>query len=387
MPNTNHDITREERQAYAALAPQIRQWAEELGFQQLGISDVDLGQHEGYLQQWLDRGYHGDMAWMAAHGHKRSRPAELLPGTARVISVRMDYLPADTNQIKTLKSPEKAYISRYALGRDYHKLIRQRLSKLGQKIEAAVAELSITEPSFGDNVQQRAFVDSAPVMERPLAAKAGLGWVGKHTLVINPKAGSWFFLGELFTNIPLPIEPQPQQDQCGDCKACLQVCPTDAFPEPYTLDARRCISYLTIENKGAIPEEFRQPIGNRVFGCDDCQAICPWNKFAQFTDEQDFHPRQQLDSTDLVDLFNWSEEEFLKRTEGSAIRRIGHEGWLRNLAIGLGNAPSDLRIIDALERRLEHCSPLVAEHVDWALKQQRTPNKKRKRKIKRQEPS
>lgn len=294
-----------------------------------------------------------------------------MPGTLRVISVRMDYLPADTDQIQVLKSPEKAYVSRYALGRDYHKLIRKRLSILAKKIEAAAP-----------GAQQRAFVDSAPVMERPLAEKAGLGWVGKHTLVINAEAGSWFFLGEIMTNLPLPLSQQPQDNQCGDCIACLKVCPTDAFPRPYELDARRCISYLTIENKGPIPEEFREPMGNRVFGCDDCQAICPWNKFARPTQEDDFQPRHGLANSDLLTLFNWNEEQFLSRTEGSAIRRIGYERWLRNLAVGLGNAPSDPNIISALEQRLGTVSDLLDEHLQWALAQQRQPNRRRKRKIK-----
>lgn len=357
------------------LAADIKHWGRELGFQQLGITDINLDEAENRLQEWLAKGYHGSMEWLAAHGNKRSRPAELLPATVRVISVRMDYLPGDTQQIQILKDPTKAYVSRYALGRDYHKLIRKRLSQLAQQIDNALPD---DYPLKGQN---RAFVDSAPVMERPLAEKAGLGWTGKHTLIINNHAGSWFFLGEIFTFIPLPIDTPEQPNQCGECTSCLKVCPTDAFPKPYELDARRCISYLTIENKGAIPEEFREPMGNRVFGCDDCQAICPWNKYAQFTGEKDFLPRHGLADSDLLDLFMWSETEFLARTEGSAIRRIGYEGWLRNIAVGLGNAPSDELIITALKSRRETCSDLVKEHIDWALVQQQNPNRRRKRKI------
>jgi epoxyqueuosine reductase len=256
-------------------------------------------------------------------------------------------------------------------------LIRKRLSILAEKIDAALPE---GHPGKGE-LPQRAFVDSAPVMERPLAEKAGLGWAGKHTLIINSEAGSWFFLGEIFTFLPLPIDQPMQPNQCGECTACLKVCPTDAFPRPYELDARRCISYLTIENKGVIPEEFREPIGNRVFGCDDCQAICPWNKYAQFSKESAFLPRHGLADSDLIDLFMWSEAEFLSNTEGSAIRRIGYEGWLRNLAIGLGNAPSNSRIVQALQSRLNTISAVVDEHILWALTQQQKINYRRKRKI------
>src|SRR5690554_6782236 len=365
---------------FQQLAADIKRWGRELGFQQVGITDIDLGEQEARLQEWLAKGYHGSMAWLAAHGNKRSRPAELLPGTVRAISVRMDYLPGDTAQIKILKDPHKAYISRYALGRDYHKLIRKRLSQLAQKIDAA---LPADHPGKGE-LQNRAFVDSAPVMERALAEKAGLGWAGKHTLIINSTAGSWFFLGEIFTFLPLPVDLPDQPDKCGECTACLKVCPTDAFPRPYELDARRCISYLTIENKGAIPEEFREPMGNRVFGCDDCQAICPWNKYAQFSHESDFVPRHGLADSDLLDLFNWSEAEFLANTEGSAIRRTGYEGWLRNLAVGLGNAPSDPQIIAALTAKRPQVTALVQEHIDWALAQQAKLNHRRKRKIQQQ---
>lgn len=361
------------------LAADIKVWGQELGFQQIGITDIDLTDAEARLKEWLAKGYHGSMAWLTAHDNKRSRPAELLPGTVRVISARMDYLPGDTQQIQILKDPTKAYVSRYALGRDYHKLIRKRLSQLAQKIDDALPE---DYPHKGE-FQNRAFVDSAPVMERPLAEKAGLGWTGKHTLIINSEAGSWFFLGEIFTFLPLPVDKPEQHNQCGECTACLKVCPTDAFTQAYELDARRCISYLTIENKGVIPEEFREPMGNRVFGCDDCQAICPWNKYAQFTHEKDFLPRHGLADSDLVTLFNWTEAEYLNNTEGSAIRRIGYEGWLRNLAVGLGNAPSDDSIISALTDKREECSELVQEHIDWALAQQANPTRRRKRKLRR----
>ena len=362
---------------FAQLTADIKRWGRELGFQQVGITDIDLSHEESRLQDWLAQGYQGTMAWLAAHGNKRSRPAELVPGTVRVISVRMDYLPGDTQQIRILKDPTKAYISRYTLGRDYHKLIRKRLGQLAQRIDAA---LPADFPGKGE-VQNRAFVDSAPVMERPLAEKAGLGWTGKHTLILNSEAGSWFFLGEIFTFLPLPMDQPDQPNRCGDCTACLKVCPTDAFPQPYVLDARRCISYLTIENPGAIPEEFREPMGNRVFGCDDCQAICPWNKYAQPTQETAFLPRHGLADSDLLTLFNWSETEFLTYTEGSAIRRVGYEGWLRNLAVGLGNASSDSQIIAALERKRPQVSVMVQEHIDWALAQQAQPRRRRKRKI------
>jgi epoxyqueuosine reductase len=362
---------------FAQLAADIKRWGRELGFQQVGITDIDLSHEESRLQDWLAQGYQGTMAWLAAHGNKRSRPAELVPGTVRVISVRMNYLPGNTQQIRILKDPTKAYISRYTLGRDYHKLIRKRLGQLAQRIDAA---LPADFPGKGE-VQNRAFVDSAPVMERPLAEKAGLGWTGKHTLILNSEAGSWFFLGEIFTFLPLPVDQPDQPNRCGDCTACLKVCPTDAFPQPYVLDARRCISYLTIENPGAIPEEFREPMGNRVFGCDDCQAICPWNKYAQPTQETAFLPRHGLEDSDLLTLFNWTEAEFLTYTEGSAIRRVGYEGWLRNLAVGLGNAPSDSQIIAALERKRPQVSVMVQEHIDWALAQQAQPLRRRKRKI------
>lgn len=355
------------------LADQICEWAAELGFDQVGIADTDLSEQTANFQTWLAKGYHGTMEWLANHSDKRLNPALLHPKTLRVISVRMNYLPADSHQIAVLKNGEKAYLSRYALGRDYHKLMRKRLATLATKIEQAAHDAFPT---------QRPFVDSAPVLERPLAAKAGLGWVGKHTLVINREAGSWFFLGEIFTNLPLPANTQITPNECGECTACLKVCPTDAFPKPYVLDARRCISYLTIENKGPIPKEFREPMGNRVFGCDDCQAICPWNKYAKATDENDFKPRHQLDNSRLVDLFLWDEATFLAKTEGSPLRRIGYELWLRNLAVGLGNAPASAEIQAALHAQRANATDLVKEHIDWALAQQTAPNRRRKRKIK-----
>lgn len=356
------------------LAQMIPIWGRELGFQEVGISDIDLQEQEGKLKQWLDKGYQGDMQWMGEHGNKRSRPEELLPGTRRVISARMNYLPPSTEPIRVLKDSNKAYVSRYALGRDYHKLIRKRLSLLAKQIEEFI----------GHEHGARAFVDSAPVMERPLAEKAGLGWTGKHTLLIDREVGSWFFLGEIFTNLELPINKKPSEEHCGDCKACLQVCPTDAFPEPYVLDARRCISYLTIEFDGIIPEEFRDPMGNRVFGCDDCQAICPWNKYAHNTVEQDFLPRHKLHDSDLLELFDWTEEEFLQRTAGSPLRRIGFQRWQRNLSIGLANADSNALIIKALEERLPEADAVLSEHFSWAIAQQKQPGRRRKRKIKRQ---
>lgn len=341
-----------------ALTASIREWAAQLGFQQVGITDIDLTEDALRLDAYLAAGYHGEMEYMASHGTMRSRPDELVPGTLRVISVRMDYLPEDTQMAQILAQPEQAYVSRYALGRDYHKLIRKRLQQLAEKISQEIGP-------FG----HRAFVDSAPVLEKPLARKAGLGWVGKNTLILNRKAGSWFFLGELLVDLPLPIDQSNDRDHCGKCTACLQVCPTQAFVGDRVLDARRCISYLTIELKGAIPEDLRPLIGNRVFGCDDCQLVCPWNRFAKPTQEDDFQPRHRLDNSSLVELFMWTEDEFLARTLGSPIRRTGYERWLRNLAVGLGNAPSTIPVLEALKARLEYPSELVREHVRWALQQ------------------
>ncbi len=349
-----------EPQALRTLAECIKTWSRELGFQQVGITDTDLSEHEAKLQEWLAQRYHGDMQYMEAHGSKRSRPAELIAGTLRVISVRLDYLPADSEAVKVLNNPQQAYISRYALGRDYHKLMRKRLASLAQKIEAYSAA----------NHNYRAFVDSAPVLERALAEKAGLGWIGKNTLLLNSKAGSWFFLGEIYTDLPLPIDPPQTSKHCGSCHACLDVCPTNAFVKPWVLDARRCISYLTIESKEPIPLELRPLMGNRVFGCDDCQLVCPWNRFAKATTEKDFTPRHGLQNRELLDLFNWSEEEYLRYTEGSAMRRIGYERWLRNLAVGLGNASYSEAIVQGLTARLNYPSELVHEHITWALNEQ-----------------
>jgi len=340
------------------MAAQIRVWAGELGFQQTGIADIELAEHEDYLQKWLDAGYHGSMEYMARHGSKRARPAELVPGTCRVISVRMDYLSADTRPLAVLAAPDKAYISRYALGRDYHKLMRKRLAQLADRIRGLAA-----------GGEYRAFVDSAPVLERALAERAGLGWIAKNTMLINPDAGSWFFLGEIYTDLPLPADAPQASKHCGSCTACLDICPTAAFTGPFTLDARKCISYLTIEHKGSIDPALRPLMGNRVFGCDDCQLICPWNKFARVTTEGDFQPRHGLADADLVELFLWDEPTFLASTEGSAIRRIGHERWLRNLAVALGNVPGTARVIAALASRRVHPSELVREHVAWALAQ------------------
>ena len=342
------------------LADQIRQWGRELGFQHVGIADTDLSVAEQKLLAWLAQDYQGEMEWMARHGSKRSRPAELIPGTVRVISVRMDYLPADGKlALALLQRSELAYVSRYALGRDYHKVLRQRLQKLAQRITAAIGP-------FG----YRAFVDSAPVLEKPLAQKAGSGWIGKHSNLLSREAGSWFFLGELYTNLPLPAD-QPLHDHCGDCRACIDACPTAAIVAPYTVDARRCISYLTIELKGSIPLEFRPLMGNRIYGCDDCQLVCPWNRFANLSAEDDFRPRHRLDEAQLVELFAWDENTFLKRMEGSPIRRIGYQSWLRNIAVALGNATSHPAISNALQQRLSDTSALVREHVEWALQQQR----------------
>jgi len=356
---------------YQQLALQIEQWATELGFSGFGICDTDLSSHEATFQQWLDNGYHGGMDYMARHGMMRARPHELLPGTLRVISVRLDYMPPDALIVSTMKKPENGYVSRYATGRDYHKMMRNRLKKLGQKIEQCV-----------DGLSARPFVDSAPIMERPLAEKSGLGWTGKHSLIINEEVGSFFFLGELLVNIPLPVS-SPVKEQCGSCVACLTICPTQAIIAPYVVDANRCLSYITIEKFGEIPLEYREAMGNRIYGCDDCQLICPWNKFTKASDEDDFKPRKDLHSPQLLELFSWSEESFLKRTEGSPIRRIGHERWLRNIAVALGNAPYASDICQALELKRESVSELVQEHIDWALTQQQKKDGKVSRKTTR----
>ncbi len=342
---------------YTQLANDIKRWGRELGFQQVAIADTHLPLAEQRLNEWLAKGYYGEMEYMSRYGTKRSRPHELVPDTRTVVMVRMDYLPPQANFKNTLANRLKAYVARYALGRDYHKLIRKRLSLLAKKIDEVT-------PGF----EYRPFADSAPVMEKPLAEKAGLGWIGKHTNLIHRSSGSWFFLGALFTNLPLPLDTE-EQSHCGSCAACIDVCPTQAIVAPYQLDARRCISYLTIELRGSIPVEFRSMIGNRIYGCDDCQIVCPWNKFAKMTAEGDFNPRHELDTLDLIDGFNWTEEDFDKKTQGSAIRRIGYECWLRNLAVGLGNAPRSAAIVTALKSKLTHPSGLVREHVEWALQQ------------------
>jgi epoxyqueuosine reductase len=342
-------------QQYSGLAERIREWASELGFQQVGISGVDLGEHPDYLERWLAAGYHGTMDYMARHGSRRSHPDQLIPGTLRVLSLRMDYLDDGVEPLAVLENPEKAYISRYALGRDYHKLIRSRLAKLARRIDAEAGG------------RYRAFVDSAPVLERAIAERAGLGWIAKNTMLINAQAGSWFFLGEIYTDLPLPIDEPRLEKHCGSCRACLDVCPTNAFAGPFQLDARRCISYLTIEYAGSIDKALRPLIGNRIFGCDDCQLVCPWNKFATPTAEGDFKPRLGLADADLVALFLWEESEWLTRTEGSAIRRIGYERWLRNIAVALGNAPTSEAVVRALRARAVYPSELVREHVAWAL--------------------
>ena len=340
------------------LQQNLQEWAKSLGFQRLGVSDVDLSKTEKDLANWLDTGFHGAMDYMERHGTKRTRPEELVPGTIRVISVRMDYWPEPAAEPwSILNDDKKGFISRYALGRDYHKLMRKRLLKLANKIQQEIGEMGF-----------RVFCDSAPVMEKALAEKSGLGWVGKHSNILNREHGSYFFLGEIYTDLPLPLT-EPTSEHCGSCVACINICPTQAIVAPYQVDARRCISYLTIELRGSIPVEFRPMLGNRIYGCDDCQLVCPWNKFAQVTVESDFLPRQGLDSPQLVDLFSWTEQDFLSKLEGSPIRRIGYECWLRNIAVALGNAQTSQDIIDALKSRLNFPSGLVQEHVQWALEQ------------------
>ena len=340
----------------ADLTLRIKQWGQELGFQQIGVSDLELESHEARLQSWLERNFHGAMEYMSRHGTKRSRPGQLVAGTVRVIAARMNYLSAESTPASELmEQPEKALISRYALGRDYHKVIRKRLQKLATKIEQEIGP-------FG----YRVFVDSAPVLEKALAEKAGLGWIGKHSNLLNRESGSWFFLGEIYTDLPLPVD-QPVSNHCGGCVRCIDACPTGAIVGPYQVDARKCISYLTIELKGSIPEQLRAPMGNRIFGCDDCQAVCPWNRFAEYTAEPDFSPRQGLDASELVRLFAWSEDEFLERTQGSAIRRTGYVGWLRNIAVALGNAAHSPAVLAALQSRADYPSEIVREHVEWAL--------------------
>ncbi len=340
------------------LARRIPDWAAQLGFRRLAISDADPGLHGAHLQAWLEQGYHGEMEYMQRHLRLRQQPEALLPGVQRVITVIMDYLAPGAAPLPLLEQGQKAYVSRYALGRDYHKLMRRKLAQLARRIQNAA----------GGNY--RAFVDSAPVLERAYATRSGQGWIGKNTMLISRDGGSWFFLGEIYTDLPLPpSEPYPSE-HCGSCRACLDICPTGAFVGPYQLDARRCISYLTIEYRGVIQPDLRPLLGNRIFGCDDCQLVCPWNRFARISDHPDFAPRNNLDDCDLLALFQWSETEFLKATEGSAIRRIGYQCWQRNIAIALGNAPYREANIAALAQRLPGSSALVAEHIQWALEQQ-----------------
>ncbi len=343
----------------ADLAVAIKSWGRELGFQQIGVAGIDLGAHEAWLLDWLGQGCHGEMRYMAQHGVRRSRPAELVPGTVRVVTARMDYWPPEgAEPWRVLADPALGYVSRYALGRDYHKVLRQRLQRLADRIAAAIGP-------FG----YRVFTDSAPVLEKALAEQAGLGWIGKHSNLLARRTGSWFFLGELYLDLPLPVD-QPTSAHCGRCNACLDICPTRAIVAPYRVDARRCISYLTIELHGPIPLGLRRAIGNRIYGCDDCQLVCPWNRFARPTVEADFRVRHGLDAPQLTELFGWSEVEFLRRSEGSAIRRIGHERWLRNIAVALGNAPRSAAILAALQARQADPSALVREHVAWALAEQ-----------------
>jgi epoxyqueuosine reductase len=358
MPQTGHLSLPHDQ--LEELTAQIKAWGLTLGLSAVGITDTRLCDAKAKFETWLSKGYHGEMDYMTKHGTKRTRPGELEPGACRIISARLDYLPEPLIRSgEILTDPERAFVARYTLGRDYHKVLRKHLQKLVDLIRTQVGEHHF-----------RVFVDSAPVMEKPLAQKAGLGWIGKHTNLIATDGGSWFFLGEIFTDIPLLCD-SPAQDHCGDCTACINCCPTQAIVAPYQLDARRCISYLTIELHGSIPEQFRGPMGNRIFGCDDCMQVCPWNRFAKLTRETDFLPRAHLDSATLTSLFNWDETTFLKLTEGSAIRRLGHTRWLRNIAVALGNAPSSNAVITALQNRLNHRSALVCEHVVWALAQHR----------------
>jgi epoxyqueuosine reductase len=343
---------------YSKLVDDIRSWASELAFSAVGVADLDLDAYREHLERWLADGWHGEMAYMARGRAQRLDPAALEPWTARIVSVRMDYLPPDTEPVRILADGERGYVSRYALGRDYHRVVRRRLARLADRIRAAAGG------------RHRAFVDSAPVLEKALAAKAGLGWIGKHTLLLDRTAGSYFFLGEIYTDLPLPVTTSVSADHCGRCSACMTVCPTQAIVAPHRLDARRCISYLTIEHRGVIPEALRAPIGNRIFGCDDCQLVCPWNRFAKTAALPDFAPRHALDRTTLLELFAWSEAEFLARTEGSALRRLRYTQWLRNVAVALGNAPPSSAVVAALRGRRPQADTVVAPHIDWAIARQ-----------------
>lgn len=346
----------------ATLAAEIKRFGTDLGFQQIGVADITIGEDEHHLKRWLERRYHGEMAYMSSHGRKRSRPGQLIPGTLRVVSARMNYLPRHARDPdRVLSDSELGYVARYALGRDYHKVMRKRLKQLAAGIKETIGEFAY-----------RVFTDSAPVLERALARNAGLGWIGKHTNLIDRKDGSWFFIGEIYTDLPLPVDPPYDNEYCGSCTRCLEACPTAAIVSAYSVDARRCISYLTIELKGSIPPQYRPLIGNRIFGCDDCQLVCPWNRYAQRTVEPAFEARHGLDASSLLGLFEWTEAEFLRHTEGSAIRRISYLQWLRNLAVALGNAATSPELMAALSRRAEHPSELVREHVHWALARHET---------------
>jgi epoxyqueuosine reductase len=358
--SANHDANDSSAIDFSDLANHIKAWGKALGFQQIGVCDIDLSQQKSMLQAYLEKGFHGDMDYLARNVDKRLAPEKLHPNTCRIISVRMNYLPPNAQFANNLKNDKQAYISRYALGRDYHKVMRARLKKLGEQIKQHCAELDY-----------RPFVDSAPVLEHAIAQKAGLGWTGKHTLTLNEEAGSWFFLGELFVNIPLPVD-QSAVENCGTCTACISICPTQAIVAPYQLDARRCISYLTIEYKGVIPLEFRKPMGNRIYGCDDCQLACPWNRYAEVTEEKDFFAKEFLQGASLVSLFGLSETEFLEKTQGSPIRRIGYESWQRNLSVAMGNAGFDKNILESLEAALLlTLSDVLKEHFEWAIAQQK----------------
>jgi epoxyqueuosine reductase len=340
----------------ASVAARVKRWGREQGFDAIAIAGTDLAEEEARLLEWLGRGWHGEMDYMARHGARRARPTELVPGTVSVITARLNYTPADARDSwEVLDDPASAFVSRYALGRDYHKVLRAKLQALADRMTGELGPF-----------QYRVFTDSAPVMEVSLAARSGLGWRGKHTLLLSRDAGSLFFLGELFVGLDL-AKDAPVSAHCGTCERCIEVCPTQAIVAPYQLDARRCISYLTIEHHGAIPEALRPLMGNRIYGCDDCQLVCPWNKYAQAASDPDFAVRNDLDDAQLIRLFAWSEEEFDHRFEGSAIRRIGHEKWLRNIAVALGNAPTSPAVVEALAARRDHRSPLVREHVSWAL--------------------
>ena len=343
------------------LSREITNWGKALGFADVSIAELDLSGHQEKLDDWLDKGHHGEMDYMSRHGDMRSRPDKLHPGTTSAICLRLDYLDPDTRPETILASDRMAYVSRYALGRDYHKVIRGKLKKLVSQIGDY-----LTEQDFHE-FNARVFTDSAPLLEKALAENAGLGWIGKNTLLLNEKAGSWFFLAEVLTNLPLAADAARQKNRCGSCQACIDVCPTDAFVAPYELDARRCISYLTIEHRGSIPENLRPLMGNRIFGCDDCQLICPWNRYASASQESDFSPRHGLAHSDLLELFKWSEDEFLRKTEGSAIRRTGYRGWIRNLAVAIGNSSAPGDSTDFVLKSRKGWSDLTDEHIDWAI--------------------